>query len=116
MMGESILNDVKMLCGVPEDIKDFDGTLILHCNGVFSTLNQIGFGPDEGYYIYDSNDSWSDILEDGEMQYVKSYLYLKVKLLFDPPANATLIASMEKQIAEFEWRIKTEIENRSSQI
>lgn len=112
MNNQSILNDVKSLCGIPADVDDFDTPLILHCNTVFSGLTQIGLGPKTGFYISDNTKLWSDIII-GEINLhnVKSYVYLKVKMLFDPPANATLVKSMENQIDELEWRIKTELEN-----
>lgn len=108
----SILNDIKALIGIPEHVKDFDTALILHCNTVFSGLSQIGLGPNTGFYIIDDSWLWSDLIE-GEVNLhnVKSYVYLKVKLLFDPPANATLVNSIESQINELEWRIRFELEN-----
>lgn len=112
MNDESILNDVKSLCGIPGDINDFDTPIILHCNTVFAGLTQMGLGPSTGFYIVDNTNLWSDIIV-GEVNLhnIKSYVYLKVKMLFDPPANATLIKSMETQINELEWRIRFELEN-----
>lgn len=112
MNDESILTDIKLLCGVPEDITDFDQVILLHCNTIFSALTQIGLGPKTGFYISDKYSVWSDIIEDEiNLHNIKSYMYLKVKLLFDPPANATLISSMNQQADELEWRIRMELEN-----
>lgn len=112
MNDESILIDIKLLCGVPEGIIDFDQVILLHCNTVFATLTQIGLGPSTGFYISDKYSTWNDIIEDDiNLHNVKSYMYLKVKLLFDPPANATLISSINQQITELEWRIRMELEN-----
>ena len=112
MNNASILNDIKSLCGVPEDGLDFDTALILHCNTVFAGLAQMGLGPSTGFYIIDSTWNWSDLIEGQvNLHNVKSYVYLKVKLLFDPPANATLISSMKEQIDELEWRIRMELES-----
>lgn len=109
---KSILDDIKSMCGIPEDITDFDTVLLLHCNTIFATLAQLGLGPKEGFYITDNTWYWSDIInEDMNLHNVKSYVFLKVKLLFDPPANATLIQSMESQASELEWRIRIELES-----
>lgn len=112
MNDESILIDIKQLCGITEDINDFDQVILLHCNTVFSTLTQLGLGPTTGFYISDKYSVWSDIVSDDiNLHNIKSYMYLKVKLLFDPPANATLISSMNQQADELEWRIRIELEN-----
>lgn len=112
MNDTSILNDIKSLLGIPVDVVDFDQVLIIHCNTVFSTLTQLGLGDSTGFYIVDSSWNWSDIIEGVvNLHNVKSYMYLKVKLLFDPPANATLLNSMEQQAQEIEWRIRMELEN-----
>lgn len=112
MNNASILNDIKSLCGIPEDVLDFDTALLIHCNTVFSGLTQMGLGPNTGFYIIDNTWTWDDLIE-GEVNLhnIKSYVYLKVKLLFDPPANATIITSMNAQISEIEWRIRMELEN-----
>lgn len=108
----SILNDIKSLCGIPVDVTDFDTALILHCNTVFSGLTQMGLGTNTPFYISDETWTWDDLfLETENLHNVKTYVYLKVKLVFDPPANATLISSINSQIQELEWRIRMEIEN-----
>lgn len=114
MNDSSILTDIKMLCGVPEDIHDFDQVILMHCNSVFSGLTQLGLGPKKGFYVSDKYVTWSDIIdEEVNLHNVKSYMYIKVKLLFDPPANATLINSMNQQSDELEWRIRMELENNT---
>lgn len=111
MNDTSILKDIATLCGIPDGCKDFDQALILHCNSVFSGLTQMGLGPITGFYIMDNSSFWSDIIPDEvNLHNVKTYIYLKVKSLFDPPANATLISSMNEQIQELEWRIRMELE------
>lgn len=112
MNDTSILDDIKMLLGIPKDITDFDVALVLNCNTIFSGLTQMGLGPSTGFYIIDNTYYWSDIIEDEvNLHNIKTYMYLKVKLLFDPPANATLINSIESQINELEWRISLELES-----
>lgn len=101
---ESILNSVKKLLGIDPSYTQFDTDLIMHINSVFLILNQLGVGPDDPFTITGVNDNWSDFIEDGSIELVKSYMFLKVKLLFDPPQNGTLVQAMKDQIAEFEWR------------
>lgn len=101
---ESILNSVKKLLGIDPSYTQFDTDLIMHINSVFLILNQLGVGPDDPFTITGVSDNWSDFIEDGSIELVKSYMFLKVKLLFDPPQNGTLVQAMKDQIAEFEWR------------
>lgn len=104
---ESILTSIKKLLGITEEYTHFDTDIIVHINSVFATLNQLGVGPAEGYEIEDSVDAWGDFLGDKEklLNTVKTYTYLKVKLLFDPPLSSAVIEAMNRQIAELEWRI-----------
>lgn len=107
----SILTSVKKLLGLTEDYEFFDGDIIVHINSVFSILNQLGIGPENGFSIIDKNAVWSDFLPDSsKLEMVKSYVFLKVKMLFDPPLNSSVSASIEKQLSELEWRIETEHE------
>lgn len=101
----SILNSIKKLLGIYEDDKSFDQDIILHINSVFMVLNQLGVGPEEPFVISDLSSNWSDFIEEGKIELIKSYMFLKVKLLFDPPQSSSLIESMNKQINEFEWRV-----------
>lgn len=114
---ESILTSIKKLLGITEEYTHFDTDIIVHINSVFATLNQLGVGPTEGYSIEDEIDSWSDFLGDKEklLNSVKTYTYLKVKLLFDPPLSSAVIESMNRQIAELEWRINVMAESTESE-
>lgn len=104
---ESILTSVKKMLGISEEYEHFDPDLIMHINSVFTILNQLGAGPAKGFMITDKNAVWSDFISNEAMlQIVKSYMYLKVKLLFDPPLGSAVIESMNRQISEFEWRIE----------
>ena len=107
----SILTDTKKNLGIAEDYTAFDQDLILHINGVLATLNQLGIGPAEGFAITDKTAVWDDFLA-GDVRYnaVKTYLYLLVRLIFDPPATSFTIASMERQIQELEWRLNVQHE------
>lgn len=104
---DSILISIKKLLGLPEDLIDFDTDLIININSIFMTLNQLGVGPDEPFIISDSNSKWNSFLENKtNLEAVKSYMYLKTRLLFDPPTTSFVLTSMENQIAEFEWRLE----------
>ena len=108
-MGEemdSILLSVKKMIGVPANYDAFDTDIITHINSVFEGLNQMGLGPEEGFSISDESDLWSSYLTYGkESQMVRSYMYLKVRTLFDPPSNASLFNIFDQQIKEKEYRL-----------
>ena len=102
---DSILDSVKKLLGIQADYTVFDADLIIHINSVFVILQQLGVGPSTGYYIEDASDIWDSFITDVDMHLVKSYMHLKVRLMFDPPTSTALIDSMERIIAELEWRL-----------
>jgi hypothetical protein len=94
------------MLGIAEEYTHFDADLIMHINSVFAILTQIGVGPSEGFSIEDNTDVWTDFIQDNKkLESVKSYTYMKVKLLFDPPINSSVIESMNRIISELEWRI-----------
>ena len=104
---ESILTSVKKLLGIDKDYTHFDADLIMHINSVLSILTQMGVGPANGFSITSDSVRWSDFIADDSNRFslVKSYVHLKVKLLFDPPLGSAVIESMNRQISEFEWRL-----------
>lgn len=102
---ESILTSIKKLLNISEEYKHFDADIIMHINSVFVILTQLGVGPSEGFFIIDESAIWDDFIGDVPLEMVKSYVYLKVKLLFDPPLTASVMESMNRMIAEFEWRM-----------
>jgi len=103
---ESILTSIKKLLGIEESYNHFDPDLIMHINSVFSILTQIGVGPSDGFVITGAAETWQDFLNDLNLfALVKSYMHLKVKLLFDLPLSSAAIESINRQIAEFEWRL-----------
>jgi hypothetical protein len=105
-MEQSILTSTKKILGIAEDYTVFDLDIITHINSAFSTLTQLGVGPAEGFMIDDAEAVWPDfIVEDFQYNSVKSYVFLKVRQLFDPPQTSYLITAMEKQIQELEWRL-----------
>ena len=105
-MNESILTSIKKLLGISEEYEHFDHDIVMHINSVFVILNQLGVGPEECFSIYDESVAWSDFLgENKNLELIKSYMYLKVRLMFDPPASGTILESYNRQINELEWRI-----------
>lgn len=104
---ESILTSVKKLLGIDESYTHFDPDLIMHINSVFSILTQIGVGPANGFSITGKGETWSKFIKEDSDRFslVKSYMHLKVKLLFDPPLSSAAIESINRQISEFEWRL-----------
>lgn len=109
---ESILTSIKKLLGIQKDYEHFDQDIIIHINSVFSTLTQLGVGPPEGFSITGADDVWEDFIpQNPKLEFVKSYIYQKVKLLFDPPLSSAVIEAMNRSIAEFEWRLNVEAEN-----
>lgn len=108
---DSILTSIKKLLGIAEDYTQFDDDIIMHINTVFLNLTQLGVGPEEGFSIEDDVASWEDFIEDNlQLQAVKSYMYLKVKLLFDPPLSSSVVESMNRMISELEWRLNVAVE------
>lgn len=105
-MIDSILDDVKKALGVDGQTA-FDPDIIMHINSTFTTLYQLGVGPVGGFMITDSTETWDQFLGgDILLNSVKTYLYMKVRMLFDPPSTAYLVTSYEKMILEAEWRLE----------
>lgn len=105
-MDDSILNTIKKMLGLPEDYDAFDQDLIIHINSAFSTLHQIGTAPPEGFYIEDVTATWSDFFNEKlPLHNIKTLVYFKVRLAFDPPATSFAITAMENQIKEHVWRL-----------
>jgi hypothetical protein len=112
-MNDSILTSVKKMLGLSEEYDAFDLDIITHINSVFTILTQIGVGPDNGFMIEDKTPVWTDFIQDsGIYQLVKSYMVLKVQLLFDPPMSSAVSECYKTQVNEYEWRLKTMAENQ----
>lgn len=108
---ESILISVKKLLGIEEAYTHFDPDIIMHINSVFMVLNQLGVGPTNGFRIEDDKDTWSDYMSDEDnIDAVKSYMQLKVKLLFDPPQSSAVMEAMKRMIDEFEFRLNVAVD------
>lgn len=103
---DSILTSIKKLLGITEECEDFDTDIIMHINSSFMVLTQLGIGPSDGFTIKDKTSVWSEFIPDGSnLESVKSYMYLKVKLLFDPPTSSAAMDASNRMISEFEWRL-----------
>lgn len=108
---ESILTSVKKLLGIAEEYTQFDTDIIIHINTIFMALQQMGIGPKDGFSITDENDIWTDFMEDSILlNSVKTYMYLRVKLLFDPPLTSSTVDSFNKLISELEFRMNSKAE------
>lgn len=109
---ESILTSIKKLLGITEEYEHFDTDIIMHINSAFSVLTQLGVGPEEGFRIEDASTEWSEFLyDDPRLEMVRTYVYLKVRIVFDSTAlTSAVIESMNRQIAELEWRINVTVD------
>lgn len=113
---ESILTSIKKMLGIDEEYTHFDADIIMHINSVLMILTQLGVGPEEGFVIEDDTSTWVDFIPEAnaaQLHAVKSYIYLKVKLIFDPPLSSAVIDSINRQIAEFEWRLNVAVDPKT---
>lgn len=113
---ESILTSIKKMLGIDEEYTHFDADVIMHINSVLMILTQLGVGPAEGFMIEDDTSTWVDFIPEAnaaQLHAVKSYIYMKVKLIFDPPLSSAVIESMNRQIAEFEWRLNVAVDSKT---
>lgn len=112
-MTDSILQTIKQMLGLDPDCDDFNTDVIVFINDALFTLGQLGIGSKDFYSIDGDEQTWSEFLEDVKnYEAVKKYVYLKTRLGFDPPSSSFVIQSIEKQIAETEWRLMIEAEGR----
>lgn len=109
---DSILTSIKKLLGLEEDYEHFDPEIIIHINSAFNVCFQLGVGPqDKQFMIFDKSSVWSDFINDARaIEMVKTYIYLKVRLVFDPPSSAFVLTSFESQIKELEWRLNVQVD------
>lgn len=113
---ENILTSIKKLLGIAEEYTQFDEDIIMHINTTFLNLTQLGVGPKEGFFIVDDGALWTDFIQNeeiGQINAVKTYVYLKVKLLFDPPLSSAVIESTNNMISELEWRLNVAAESEN---
>lgn len=105
------LEQRKKMIGIDQDYTAFDVDIITHTNTAFSILHQLGVGPDEGFEVTDNTQTWTDFMgDDPRLNFVKSWVTLKVKMLFDPPQSSALIDSANRLLSELEWRINVSVD------
>ena len=108
---ESILDSTKAALGIVPTYDAFDNQLIMYINTAFSTLHQLGVGPDEGFFIEDNTATWTDFLNGKRLlNMVITYVHMSVRLMFDPPANSFATTAMKEQMKELEWRINVQVD------
>lgn len=105
----TILEEVKKQVGIVPDYDAFDDQLMMCINSAFATLHQLGVGPEEGFLV-ETTTTWDDYLSTERLAFVKSYVSMKVRVMFDPPTSSFALDAINKQIAEYEWRICSEVE------
>lgn len=112
-METSILNSTKKVLGLDSSYTAFDLDIITAINSAFSILHDLGLGPIEGFMIEDETAEWSDFLgvPMHSMNLVKTYVYLKARMAFDPPTTSFLIQATNEQLREYEWRLNVSREN-----
>ena len=112
---DSILTSVKKIIGISEEDESFDTDLIMHINSVLMILNQLGVGPEDGFSITDKSAVWTDVIGDNKLiEATKTFVGLKVRLIFDPPTSSAVLDSINKTISELEWRINVMVENKTN--
>lgn len=109
-LDDSILNVTKKILGLPAEQTAFDLEIITHINSMFTVLAQLGIGPSGGFFITDNTSTWSEFIEGEAVNAVKSYMGLRVRLLFDPPATGPATDAITKQAEMLEWRLHTHME------
>ena len=110
-MNDSILTTIKKLLGIAEDDTSYDTDVMININMALNVLFQLGVGPETGFSITGNTETWSDYISDmSKLEMIKTYIYLKVKLIFDPPQSSRVIESIENQIKELEWRANVQVD------
>lgn len=108
---DSILTSIKKLLGIAEDYEHFDADIIMHINSTFMILTQLGVGPINGFTIKDKTSTWNEFIENNiKIESVKTYIYLKVRLMFDPPQSSAVMEAINRQINELEWRLNVAVD------
>jgi hypothetical protein len=111
-LDDSILDSIKKILGMPPDYDAFDTDLVIHINSVFGILAQLGVGPAGGFSISDNTTLWKAYLGDSkDLEMVKSYIALKVRMVFDPPTIGAVMDAMKEQIREYEWRLNVQVDH-----
>ncbi len=108
---ESILTSIKKVLGIEEEYEHFDSDLVMHINSALMNVSQLGIGPSSGFNITDKSDTWAGVLGEREdLAAIKTYIYLKVRLIFDPPQMGYFVEAIKDQCKELEWRLNVQME------
>lgn len=112
---ESILDSIKQLLGIPSEDESFDTDIKVYINAITPNLAQMGIGPKNGYIVTTNTQTWSDYIDSTiiNLEGVKQYIYLKVKLIFDPPTNSTTVQAINDSLKELEWRMMLAVETNN---
>lgn len=110
---DSILNSIKKMLGIPKEYDNFDADIIMHINSVFVMLSQLGVSEADGFTISDDSTTWDEFIVDNKVvEIIKTYMYAKVRIIFDPPTSSMVMDAMNRSISEYEWRINTLVESK----
>ena len=117
-MDNGILNSVKKMIGIMPEYTDYDDTIIMHINSILMNLNTMGIGPDNYFSISDNTATWDDFITGNSenLEAIKTYVGIKVRLIFDPPSNSFVVDSLSKQLAEIEYRLYVMADNRTGEV
>ena len=112
---DSILTSIKKMLGISDEYTHFDTDLVMYINSVFTVLHQLGVGPSSGFSIAGAEETWSAFLPgDSNLELVKSYMQQKVRLLFDPPLQSSVLEAIKRNVDEFEWRLQVAAESQNT--
>ena len=113
-MESSILITIKKLLGIDDSITSFDDDILVHINTAIMALRQIGIGPKEGFVVSGDHNTWNELVTSDKFEAVKTYIYLRVRILFDPPTSGTLMEAFKNSLAEYEWRLSVSADPEDS--
>ena len=111
LMDESIFDSIKALLGPDASYDVFDQDILLHINTTLSVLTQLGLGPAEGFMVTGPDETWGEFISnDKTLNMVKTYVYMKVKMAFDPPVNSSVLSAYQEACKEYEWRLNVAVD------
>lgn len=115
-MDKSILNTIKRMLGLEPDYTPFDAEILIHINSAFMVLQQLGVGPKDGFSITGPDEVWSDYIGNAKnLEALKSFIYLRVKIVFDPPQSGTAMEAIKQQLDEYTWRLNVAVDPERSE-
>lgn len=117
-MEESIFDSIKALLGPDASYEVFDQDILIHINTALAVLTQLGLGPSEGFMVTGPDETWSDFLgtNDKTLNMARTYVYMKVKMVFDPPVNSSVLSAYQEACKEYEWRLNVAVDPRKASV